>query len=378
MKHLLIDFENLQPENLDQIPVAHTHIWLFVGAIQKNITIELAQSLLRFGERAHIVRVKKTGKNALDFYLSYYLGKITATDPEATIVILSKDGGYDLLLEHIEDEQQAQGIVRLATLDGNSAATATPAVLPETPEADATPQHRPVALYYRTALAALRQAGAFRPSRVHNLFLNIKNHILLEQLSDKDEAERERIAHLIIRKLTQQKLIDIDDARQTVTYHLSDQYILQKIRNYVLQHKPKTAAEFQAMVRERAEALALTVGENDVLDFIRLLVQEGLLRQVQNNMLYPPFPSEAPSTTPTVKPPTPAQAAPVKAPVKQPIPEKLLAIIQVKNRPTKRKKLLNAITTTLKCSRQQAEQHVANLEKQKYFAFNGETIMYKK
>ncbi|QMT33212.1 PIN domain-containing protein [Conchiformibius steedae DSM 2580] len=378
MKHLLIDFENLQPENLDQIPVAHTHIWLFVGAIQKNITIELAQSLLRFGERAHIVRVKKTGKNALDFYLSYYLGKITATDPEATIVILSKDGGYDLLLEHIEDEQQAQGIVRLAALDSSSPATAVPAVLPETPEADTTPQHRPVAPYYRTALAALRQAGAFRPSRVHNLFLNIKNHILLEQLSDKDEAEREHIVHIIIRKLTQHKLIDIDDARQTVTYHLSDRHILQKIRKYVLQHKPKTAAEFQAMVLERAEALALTVGENDVVDFTRLLVQEGLLRQVQNNMLYPPFPSEAPSTTPTVKPPTPSQAAPVKAPVKQPIPEKLLAIIQVKNRPTKRKKLLNAITTTLKCSRQQAEQYVANLEKQKYFAFNGETIVYKK
>lgn len=377
MKHLLIDFENLQPENLDQIPVAHTHIWLFVGAIQKSITIELAQSLLRFGERAHIVRVKKTGKNALDFYLSYYLGKITATDPEATIVILSKDGGYDLLLEHIEDEQQAQGIVRLATLDGNSPSTATPVVLPETPEADATPQHRPVAPYYRTALAALRQAGAFRPSRVHNLFLNIKNHILLEQLSDKDEAERERIVHIIIRKLTQHKLIDIDDARQTVTYHLSDQHILQTIRNYVLQHKPKTAAEFQAMVRERAEALALTVGENDVLDFIRLLAQEGLLRQVQGNILYPPFPPEAPSTPP-VKSQTPTQAAPVKAPANQPIPEKLLAIIQVKNRPTKRKKLLNAILATLKCSSQQAEQHVANLEKQKYFAFNGETIMYKK
>ena len=377
MKHLLIDFENLQPENFDQIPVAHTHIWLFVGAIQKSITIELAQSLLRFGERAHIVRVKKTGKNALDFYLSYYLGKITATDPEATIVILSKDGGYDLLLEHIEDEQQAQGIVRLAALDGSSPATAAPAVLPETPEADTTPQHRPVAPYYRTALIALRQADAFRPSRVHNLFLNIKNHILLEQLSDKAEAEREHIVHIIIRKLTQQKLIEIDDSRQTVTYHLSDQYILQKIRKYVLQHKPKTATEFQAVVRERAEALALTVGENDVIDFIRLLVQEGLLRQVQNNMLYPPFPPEAPSSTPAVKPQTPAQVAPVKAPANTPIPEKLLAIIQVKNRPTKRKKLLNAIVSVLKCSNQQAEQYVANLEKQKYFAFNGETIVYK-
>ncbi|MDO4434759.1 MAG: PIN domain-containing protein [Alysiella sp.] len=98
MKHLLIDCENIQPQNLDNIPAEDTHIWLFLGVLHKHLPIELVQSLLRFGKRAHLIRLEKSGKNALDFYLSHYLGHITAIDKQAIISILSRDGGYDLLL----------------------------------------------------------------------------------------------------------------------------------------------------------------------------------------------------------------------------------------------------------------------------------------
>ncbi len=82
MKHLLIDFENVQPQNLDNLPTDGIHIWLFLGAVHKSLPVSLVKSLLRFGERTHLVQLQKTGKNALDFYLSYYLGQITATDPK--------------------------------------------------------------------------------------------------------------------------------------------------------------------------------------------------------------------------------------------------------------------------------------------------------
>ena len=78
MKHLLIDFENVQPQNLDNLPTDGIHIWLFLGAVHKSLPVSLVKSLLRFGERTHLVQLQKTGKNALDFYLSYYLGQITA------------------------------------------------------------------------------------------------------------------------------------------------------------------------------------------------------------------------------------------------------------------------------------------------------------
>ena len=117
MKHLLIDFENIQPQNLDKLPTEDTHIWLFLGTQHKSLPISLVASLLPFGERAHLIHLQKSGKNALDFYLSYYLGKITSTDPDAQIGILSRDGGYDILVDHILEKQEAKGVVRLANID---------------------------------------------------------------------------------------------------------------------------------------------------------------------------------------------------------------------------------------------------------------------
>ena len=117
MKHLLIDFENVQPQNLDKLPTENTHIWLFIGVLHKMLPISLVQSLLRFGERVHLIQLQKTGKTALDFYLSYYLGQITATYPNTQIGILSRDGGYDVMVEHILKNHQAKGIVRLANID---------------------------------------------------------------------------------------------------------------------------------------------------------------------------------------------------------------------------------------------------------------------
>jgi len=174
MKHLLIDFENVQPQNLDKLPTEGTHIWLFIGLQHKMLPVSLVKSLLRFGERAHLVQLQKTGKNALDFYLSYYLGQITATDPEAQIGILSRDGGYDVLVEHILENQQAQGIVRLANIDEvqhqKITAAPPPALLENSPQPETEPKpQQSLAPYFQAALAALRRPDAFRPSRLHNL-----------------------------------------------------------------------------------------------------------------------------------------------------------------------------------------------------------------
>ena len=75
MKHILIDFENTQPDaaQLCALNPDDSHIWLFLGKNQqKSLPIELCEALCRFGQRAHFIRIAKTGKNALDFYLAYY------------------------------------------------------------------------------------------------------------------------------------------------------------------------------------------------------------------------------------------------------------------------------------------------------------------
>lgn len=40
------------------------------------------------------------GKNALDFHLSFYLGYVAARHPDATLVVVANDKGYDAMLSH--------------------------------------------------------------------------------------------------------------------------------------------------------------------------------------------------------------------------------------------------------------------------------------
>jgi hypothetical protein len=46
------------------------------------------------------VRLGSSGRNALDFTLAYYVGRAVAADPTGFFHIVSKDAGYDPLIEH--------------------------------------------------------------------------------------------------------------------------------------------------------------------------------------------------------------------------------------------------------------------------------------
>lgn len=47
--------------------------------------------------------VSRAGKNALDFYLSFYMGYITSRNPEARIVVIANDQGYGPMLDHAKE-----------------------------------------------------------------------------------------------------------------------------------------------------------------------------------------------------------------------------------------------------------------------------------
>jgi hypothetical protein len=46
------------------------------------------------------VPISKTGKNALDFHLSFYMGYIASQNQRARFVVVANDKGYETLLEH--------------------------------------------------------------------------------------------------------------------------------------------------------------------------------------------------------------------------------------------------------------------------------------
>jgi hypothetical protein len=101
LEYIFIDCENVA---LKSIP-DHDRIcmlFLFVGEKQKNVPIEIAESMGKLGPKAEFVRMHGAGKNALDFHIAYYLGKCAEIDPKGIFRIVSKDTGFDPLVKHLQ------------------------------------------------------------------------------------------------------------------------------------------------------------------------------------------------------------------------------------------------------------------------------------
>jgi NTP pyrophosphatase (non-canonical NTP hydrolase) len=113
--HVLLDFENVQPSDealRDLVPQA-SRLWVFHGPHQKL----LAERFASFGTGLTVVPIAKTGKNALDFHLSFYMGYIAARHPDARFVVVANDKGYEPMLEHarlLDFDVQAVGLPRTA------------------------------------------------------------------------------------------------------------------------------------------------------------------------------------------------------------------------------------------------------------------------
>jgi hypothetical protein len=64
----------------------------------------MAQALQTFGEDAEYIQVVGSGKDALDFHIAYYIGKLSAENPGAGFSIISKDTGFDPLVKHLKSK----------------------------------------------------------------------------------------------------------------------------------------------------------------------------------------------------------------------------------------------------------------------------------
>lgn len=102
---ILIDFESVQPESLAALEHDHFKVIVFVGASQAKVPFEVATALQRMGANAEYVKISGNGKNALDFHIAFYIGQLAAQDPTAYFHIISKDGGFDPLLQHLRSKK---------------------------------------------------------------------------------------------------------------------------------------------------------------------------------------------------------------------------------------------------------------------------------
>jgi len=96
--HALVDFENVQPslEALAKLAPGFTDVWLFHGPHQAK----QAQAFAASHARVTLVPRSGQGPNALDFHLTFYLGYVAAKHPDAELVVVANDRGYDPMLAH--------------------------------------------------------------------------------------------------------------------------------------------------------------------------------------------------------------------------------------------------------------------------------------
>ncbi|MBF0413104.1 MAG: hypothetical protein HQK70_10380 [Desulfamplus sp.] len=101
--YILIDFENVQPQNLEILKKHSFKILVFVGEKQVRIPFEMATALQEFGKEAKYIKITGNGSNTLDFHIAFYIGQLSLQDKEAHYYIVSKDTGFDPLVQHLRN-----------------------------------------------------------------------------------------------------------------------------------------------------------------------------------------------------------------------------------------------------------------------------------
>jgi hypothetical protein len=120
-EYLYIDYENVQDVNIDGIK-NNVKVMIIVGKDQIKVPIELVQKTQPFGDAVEWIRVDGKGRNALDFFIAFFLGKDVAADRGKSFIIYSKDTGYDPLINHLKKSGiKAKRIVSFQELIQNKA-----------------------------------------------------------------------------------------------------------------------------------------------------------------------------------------------------------------------------------------------------------------
>lgn len=176
LNHVFVDFENVHEIDLAVIGNRAVSFTLLIGPRQTKLEVGLVEKLFEHATSVQLVRLASTGRNALDFILTYYVGRAVAFDPAGCFHIVSRDTGFDPLIEHLVSKRiHACRHDSFATLNFDSscplpsaAMTAAPSVVPKPkPKAPAKPKAtvKPLILdeWATRALDRLREPSATFP-----------------------------------------------------------------------------------------------------------------------------------------------------------------------------------------------------------------------
>lgn len=193
--YVLIDYENVQPEAMAVLAQEHFKVLVFVGANQAKVTFEVASALQQMGDRAEYIKITGNGSNALDFHIAFYIGVLAGIEPDAYFHIVSKDTGFDPLIQHLK----AKKILANRSKDVN-----------EIPIVKAATSKTPIDRL-AIVISDLKRRGSSRPRTVKTLGSTI-NAIFQKQISEQEVAS-------LLAALQKQGAVTVTDTK--VSYSLA-------------------------------------------------------------------------------------------------------------------------------------------------------------
>jgi len=174
-KHVLVDFENVSDIDTTLLESKNVTFTLLLGAGQTKLNVALVEQLLLYAPSVQLVRLTSKGKNALDFALAYYLGHAVAAAPQGSFHIVSKDTGFDPLIEHLVSRQ-----IRISRHNDFTDLTPSPAQPAASPKPKAAPKAKTVPSNGDAtdhALTQLRKVSANRPKSRKSLLSFLTSHL---------------------------------------------------------------------------------------------------------------------------------------------------------------------------------------------------------
>lgn len=189
--YILIDFESVQPKTLPDLEQDNYHILVFVGANQAKLPFDFVAALQPFGRRAQYIRLSGNGPNALDFHIAFYIGQLSAQNPDACFSIFSKDTGFNPLIEHLAARQiPTSRITDMAMLLRPTQAAVADSANRDDHEGQSAGDRVGEAVdttYDAIVLAKLKQLKAAKPRQVKTLSSTIAT-LFQKQLSEETIA----------------------------------------------------------------------------------------------------------------------------------------------------------------------------------------------
>lgn len=103
IQYVLVDFENVQPD-LSALANTPYKVKIFFGAKQQEsrVPFKLLDAVMALGGNVESIKITRSGSNAVDMHIAWYIGGLLEREPDAGIHIISGDTDFDPLIEFLK------------------------------------------------------------------------------------------------------------------------------------------------------------------------------------------------------------------------------------------------------------------------------------